>query len=135
MVEKIVDRAITSLRANRVEINREQWIQDAEECDKAGSVVTCQAVTRAVIGIGIEEEDRKRTWMEDAESCVSHGALECAHAIYAYALQAFPMKKSVWLRAAYFEKNHGTRRDSHYLYAMVSITARTESNLKNTTFL
>ncbi|PIO15618.1 hypothetical protein AB205_0017190 [Aquarana catesbeiana] len=109
MVEKIVDRAITSLRANRVEINREQWIQDAEECDKAGSVVTCQAVTRAVTGIGIEEEDRKRTWMEDAESCVSHCALECAHAIYAYALQAFPMKKSVWLRAAYFEKNHGTR--------------------------
>ncbi|PIO30272.1 hypothetical protein AB205_0028180, partial [Aquarana catesbeiana] len=68
MVEKIVDRAITSLRANGVEINREQWIQDAEECDKAGSVVTCQAVTRAVIGIGIEEEDRKHTWMEDAES-------------------------------------------------------------------
>ncbi|CAJ0965970.1 unnamed protein product, partial [Ranitomeya imitator] len=108
MVEKIVDRAITSLRANGVEINREQWIQDAEECDKAGSVVTCQAVVRAVIGIGIEEEDRKHTWMEDADSCVSHGALECARAIYAHALQVFPSKKSVWLRAAYFEKNHGT---------------------------
>ncbi|CAH2302962.1 pre-mRNA-processing factor 6 [Pelobates cultripes] len=109
MVEKIVDRAITSLRANGVEINREQWIQDAEECDKAGSVVTCHAVIRAVIGIGIEEEDRKHTWMEDSESCVSHGALECARAIYAHALQVFPSKKSVWLRAAYFEKNHGTR--------------------------
>ncbi|XP_023861301.1 pre-mRNA-processing factor 6 [Salvelinus fontinalis] len=109
MVEKIVDRAITSLGANGVEINREQWIQDAEECDKAGSVATCQAVIRAVIGIGIEEEDCKHTWMEDAESCVSHGALECARAIYAHALQMFPSKKSVWLRAAYFEKNHGTR--------------------------
>uniref|UniRef100_A0A7N8XFF2 Pre-mRNA-processing factor 6 n=1 Tax=Mastacembelus armatus TaxID=205130 RepID=A0A7N8XFF2_9TELE len=109
MVDKIIDRAITSLRANGVEINREQWIQDAEECDKAGSVATCQAVIRAVIGIGIEEEDRKHTWMEDADSCVAHGALECARAIYAHALQVFPSKKSVWLRAAYFEKNHGTR--------------------------
>ncbi|XP_023367765.1 pre-mRNA-processing factor 6 [Otolemur garnettii] len=109
MVEKIIDRAITSLRANGVEINREQWIQDAEECDRAGSVATCQAVMRAVIGIGIEEEDRKHTWMEDADSCVAHSALECARAIYAYALQVFPSKKSVWLRAAYFEKNHGTR--------------------------
>lgn len=27
MVEKIIDRAITSLRANGVEINRDQWIQ------------------------------------------------------------------------------------------------------------
>uniref|UniRef100_A0A671L1M0 Pre-mRNA-processing factor 6 n=1 Tax=Sinocyclocheilus anshuiensis TaxID=1608454 RepID=A0A671L1M0_9TELE len=68
MVEKIIDRAITSLRANGVEINREQWVQ-----------------------------------------CVAHGALECARAIYAHALQVFPSKKSVWLRAAYFEKNHGTR--------------------------
>lgn len=42
--------------------------QDAEECDKAGSVATCQAVIRAVIGIGIEEEDCKHTWMEDADS-------------------------------------------------------------------
>lgn len=47
--------------------------------------------------------------MEDAESCVAHGALECARAIYAHALQVFPSKKSVWLRAAYFEKSHGTR--------------------------
>ena len=126
-------------------------LQDAEECDKAGSVATCQAVIRAVIGIGIEEEDRKHTWMEDSDSvsnvicflfflhrplldpnslrgtshshlaaefyrclsvmfqCVSHGALECARAIYAHSLQVFPSKKSVWLRAAYFEKNHGTR--------------------------
>uniref|UniRef100_A0AAY4EQ66 Pre-mRNA-processing factor 6 n=1 Tax=Denticeps clupeoides TaxID=299321 RepID=A0AAY4EQ66_9TELE len=109
MVEKIIDRAITSLRANGVEINREQWIQDAEECDKAGSVATCQAIIRAVIGIGIEEEDCKHTWMEDAESCVAHGALECARAIYAHALQVFPSKKSVWLRAAYFEKSHARR--------------------------
>ncbi|XP_006723832.1 pre-mRNA-processing factor 6 isoform X1 [Pongo abelii] len=84
-------------------------VEDAEECDRAGSVATCQAVMRAVIGIGIEEEDRKHTWMEDADSCVAHNALECARAIYAYALQVFPSKKSVWLRAAYFEKNHGTR--------------------------
>lgn len=31
-------------------------------------MATCQAVIRAVIGIGIEEEDRKHTWMEDADS-------------------------------------------------------------------
>uniref|UniRef100_A0A803KDQ0 Pre-mRNA-processing factor 6 n=1 Tax=Xenopus tropicalis TaxID=8364 RepID=A0A803KDQ0_XENTR len=115
MVEKIIDRAITSLRANGVEINREQWIQDAEECDKAGSVATCQAIIKDVIGIGIEEEDRKHTWMEDADSCVAHSALECARAIYAHSLQVFPSKKSVWLRAAYFEKNHVLLWGSHCL--------------------
>jgi len=109
MVTKIIDRAVSSLKANSVEINREQWIKDAEEADAAKSVSTCQAIIRAVVGIGVEEEDRKHTWMEDAESCAAHGAYECARAIYAHALSVFPSKKSIWLRAAYFEKNHGTR--------------------------
>lgn len=37
------------------------------EAEKAGSVHTCQVVIRAVIGQGIEEEDRKHAWLEDAE--------------------------------------------------------------------
>uniref|UniRef100_T1JN63 Pre-mRNA-processing factor 6 n=1 Tax=Strigamia maritima TaxID=126957 RepID=T1JN63_STRMM len=109
MVDRIVERAIASLRANIVEINREQWIQGAIECEKAASVLTCQAIIRTVIGVGVEDEDRKHTWMEDAEACASQGTYECARAIYAHALAVFPSKKSIWLRAAYFEKNHGTR--------------------------
>ncbi|KAK0053867.1 pre-mRNA-processing factor 6 [Biomphalaria pfeifferi] len=109
MVEKIIERALNSLRANMVEINRDHWIKDAEDCEKSGSIHTCQAIIQAVIGIGIEEEDRKHTWMEDADSCASHQAYECARAIYAHALAEFPSKKSIWLRTAYFEKNHGTR--------------------------
>lgn len=68
MVEKIIDRAVTSLRANGVEINREQWLNDAVECEKAGSVLTCQAIVRTIIGIGVEDEDRKHAWMEDADA-------------------------------------------------------------------
>ncbi|CAG2064087.1 unnamed protein product, partial [Timema podura] len=68
-----------------------------------------RVLIRAIIGQGVEEEDRKHTWMEDAEACASQGAHECARAIYAHALATFPSKKSIWLRAAYFEKTHGTR--------------------------
>lgn len=109
MVDKIIERSITSLKANMVDINREQWIKDAEEAEKAGSPHTCQCIIKHVIGIGIEDEDRKHSWMDDAETCISHGAVECARAIYAHALTTLPGKKSIWLRAAYLEKNHGTR--------------------------
>ncbi|KAL0275367.1 UNVERIFIED_CONTAM: hypothetical protein PYX00_003230 [Menopon gallinae] len=109
MVEKIIDRALSSLSANGVEINREHWFKEAMEAEKAGSVHTCQVVIRAIIGQGVEEEDRKHTWLEDAETCASQGAFECARAIYAHALSTFPSEKSIWLRAAYFEKAHGTR--------------------------
>jgi len=109
MVDKIIERSITSLKANMVDINREQWIKDAEDSEKSGNVFTCKSIINNVIGIGIEEEDRKHSWMDDAESCIAHGAYACARAIYAHALNCMPSKKSIWLRAAYLEKNHGTR--------------------------
>lgn len=109
MVDKIIDRAVKSLEANRVEIKRDQWLQDAQECEKAGSVRTCQAVIKSVIGIGVDEEDQTDTWMDDAEACTQLGAFECARAIYAHALAKYPMKRELWMAAAYFEKEHGTK--------------------------
>lgn len=109
MVEKIIDRALTSLSANGVEINRDTWFAEAVEAEKSGAVHTCQSIIRSVIGVSVEEEDRKQTWIDDADNCAKDGAFECARAVFAHALQIFPSKKSIWLRAAYFEKNHGTR--------------------------
>lgn len=72
MVEKIVDRSLTSLTANGVEINRDHWFQEAIEAEKSGAVNCCQAIVKAVIGIGVEEEDRKQTWIDDAEFVSIH---------------------------------------------------------------
>jgi len=108
-VNRVIERAFQALKIHKMDLNRDQWIQDAEDAEKSGSVATCQSIIKNVIGIGVEEEDRKSTWMNDAESCISHKAYECARAIYAYSLHVFPNKKSVWLRAAHLEKNHGTR--------------------------
>ena len=109
MVSKIIDRAISSLSANGVEINKELWMKDGMDAEKAGSVQTCQAVIKAVIGVGVDEEDRRDTWLEDAETCKNAKAYECARAVYAHALTVFPKKKSIWKEAAFFEKEHGSR--------------------------
>ena len=47
--------------------------------------------------------------MDDAEQCASRGSVETARAIYAHALKVFPNKKSIWIKAAYFEKAKGTQ--------------------------
>lgn len=68
MVEKIIERALTSLSANGVEINREQWFKEAIESEKGGHVYCCRAIIKAIIIHGVESEDQKHTWMEDAEN-------------------------------------------------------------------
>ncbi|KAK0403909.1 hypothetical protein QR680_017187 [Steinernema hermaphroditum] len=108
MVPKIIDRALKSLKANVVEINRDQWLKDAIDAEKSGNVVTCQAIINNVLGIGIEDEDRKHSWMEDAQMFTREAAYACARAVYAHALQIFAVKKSVWQEAVQFEKNYGT---------------------------
>jgi pre-mRNA-processing factor 6 len=69
MVDKIIERAISSLTANGVELNRDQWLTDAIECDKAQSYMTCRAIIKCMIGHSLEDEERKDTWLEDAETC------------------------------------------------------------------
>ncbi|CAM8891011.1 unnamed protein product [Rhodiola kirilowii] len=109
MVEKIIERGIKTLQREGLVIDREEWMKEAEAAERAGSVATCQAIIHSTIGVGVEEEDRKRTWVADAEECKKRGSIETARAIYAHALTVFLTKKSIWLKAAQLEKSHGTR--------------------------
>ena len=113
MCERIIERAIKSLDANRVEINRREWMDEAVECDTSGGGVrTCHALVRSVIGIGVDPEDHIDTWLDDAEQCVERRAYECARAIYTHALATYPGHKEMWMASAYFEKEHGESRDA-----------------------
>ncbi|XP_073001008.1 protein STABILIZED1 [Typha latifolia] len=108
-VTKVIERGIRSLQREGLDIDREGWMKEAEAAERAGSILTCQAIIKNTIGVGVEEEDRKRTWVADAEECKKRGSIETARAIYAHALSVFLTKKSIWLKAAQLEKSHGTR--------------------------
>ncbi|KAJ1363363.1 hypothetical protein KIN20_023212 [Parelaphostrongylus tenuis] len=108
MVDRIVQKALTSLTANMVELNREHWMKDAVDAERAGCTLTCQAIIRHVIGTGVEDEDKKATRLGDADSFAKQGALACARAVYAHALKNIEKRKGIWLAAAHFEKTHGT---------------------------
>ncbi|CAB3397864.1 unnamed protein product [Caenorhabditis bovis] len=111
MVDRIVAKAISSLKANQVEINRDQWMKDAIDAEQANCPLTCQAIIRNVIGIGVEDEDKKATWLEDAESFEKQQAYTCARSVFAIALIEMPRKKSIWNAAIQFEKDHGTIKE------------------------
>ncbi|XP_058213696.1 protein STABILIZED1-like [Rhododendron vialii] len=108
-VGKIIENGIRVLRKVGVVIDREAWMKEAEAAERAGSVATCQAIVHNTTGVGVEDEDRKRTWVADAEECEKRGSIETARAIYAHALTIFLTKKSIWLKAAQLEKTYGAR--------------------------
>ena len=71
-------------------------------------MATCRAIVKEVVGLGVEDADRKRTWLADAEESERRGAVETSRAIYGHALGVFPGKKGIWRRAAQLEKARGT---------------------------
>ncbi|EEY56427.1 pre-mRNA-processing factor, putative [Phytophthora infestans T30-4] len=104
MIDRIIQLALKSLQKHQVVMNREMWLKEAEACELADAPLTCAAIVRASLDVGVDPEDRKRTWMDDAENSINRGALLTAKAIYAAALKVFPGKKSIWLRAVALEK-------------------------------
>lgn len=67
-----------ALRANTVELSREEWIKEAEKAEKSGAPSTAQSIISCVIGMEIDEEDQKHIWMTDADECIANGSIHCA---------------------------------------------------------
>eukprot|EP00736_Rhodelphis_marinus_P011035 Rmarinus@m.12531 len=107
-VQRIINLAVATLSKSNVIITRDVWIKHAQDAEAAVSPVTCQAIVRATLGMGIEDMDRKQTWLHDAEQLLDAGSIETARAVYAHALSVFPGKKGIWFKAAHLEKQHGT---------------------------
>ncbi|KAL0675297.1 hypothetical protein Bca4012_003278 [Brassica carinata] len=109
MVWNTIEMCVETLQRGGVVIDREYWINAARVCERGRYVVTCKAIIKNFIGIGVDEEDRKRTWLADAEMSKKRGFIETARAIYEHSLTVFLNKKSIWLKAALLEKSHGSR--------------------------
>lgn len=110
-VETIMKRAIQSLARESAMLKREEWITEAENCEKEGAILTCGAIIRETLGWSLDEDDdRKEIWMNDAKDSATRERYGTARAIYAYALRVFVNRKSIWLAAAELERDHGTTK-------------------------
>ena len=64
IVDRIIEKMLASLGQHEVVIGREQWLQEAQQCERSGALLTCAAIVRNTLSIGVEDEDRLATWMD-----------------------------------------------------------------------
>lgn len=64
VINRIIEKMMVSLSQYEVAIQREQWLREAEQCEQAGAPITCAAIVRNTIHLGVDEEDRLATWMD-----------------------------------------------------------------------
>ncbi len=63
-VRKVIARALKSLQANGVIIDRETWLREAENAEQSTPpmILTCRALVEEVVDMGVDPVDRERTW-------------------------------------------------------------------------
>lgn len=114
-VDKLFPRAIESLKANGVSMDRDTWLKHAEEAEKSNYPKTCAAIVNATITLGVErmqEHDQKgikKIWIQDAEALESRGSIQTAKAVWEAAVKLLPTKKGIWRRYGDMEAKHGSR--------------------------
>ena len=73
IVDRIIEKMLASLGQHEVVIGREQWLQEAQQCERSGALLTCAAIVRNTLAIGVEDEDRLATWMDGKRpTCYYH---------------------------------------------------------------
>lgn len=107
-VDKFIATVVNTLAEVGSNLTREQWILEAEKCEKAEYVHTCQAIINHTLNIDVDEDNELDTWLDDAQASVARGSIGTARAIYSQILKKHPNDDYVWMEAAFMEKKHGT---------------------------
>uniref|UniRef100_A0A6G1S430 Pre-mRNA-processing factor 6 n=1 Tax=Aceria tosichella TaxID=561515 RepID=A0A6G1S430_9ACAR len=108
LIEKIIKLSVSDLAERGVEINRNDWLKEAMDADRANFKCTCREIIRRIIGWNIQEQERLQTWLDDAKSFIVSGSINCARAVYLTIVEdkSYSRMESVWLEYANFELKH-----------------------------
>ena len=54
LVDRMIEKGLRSLQEHGAVIDRDAWLRDAETAERGGSPVTCRAIVRHTVSIGVE---------------------------------------------------------------------------------
>lgn len=128
-VDTIVSRGVHELEKLGAALQRDNWIEEAEKCEKEGALLTAQALIKATLGQGLNPEDERQTWTDDVEGLIERGSVECARAALAYALRTYSDDYSLWRKAIDIEKSHGSVETLEQVLERAVAAMPTEENL------
>ena len=92
----IISRGIAKTSKRKQVFEREEWLDEAQQCEKAGSLGTCRAIIKAVYGMDVKEQEKGMMWIEDADLAIQRGNKESAKIMFECALILNPSDRKLW---------------------------------------
>lgn len=107
-VDKKIVWCIKHLDKAKAQISREAWLSEAVKAEQAGSVLTCRAIVKYTMELGLDPDEFKSRWLDNAGEATGKYAIETARTLYQEACKRLPKDEDVWLKAFEFKKRNGT---------------------------
>ena len=95
MVEKIVERAVKSVKQSR-----DEWLMNAQECQDE-CPLTMDAIVKYCLVLDLDSRDYKQVFMEDVQG----KGIALTRCIFKHATNILPTKKSLWRKYIEFEQS------------------------------
>lgn len=106
-VQEMIKRGLKTLNNSAVVVQRKTWIEEASIAELAGSLMTCKAILRTTLNIGINEESQRKQWIEDFEYLYKQNSFEACRFFYSIVLEQDPSFKQMWKKAYLLENEKG----------------------------
>jgi pre-mRNA-processing factor 6 len=107
--EIVIQRGLKKITKKKIQIRREDWLEEAFLCEKSESNATAKAIIGAIFELDKTEADYEKQWIEDVDHAIARENHACAKSILEIALQNCPQVKEIWYKAIKFEKMFGTQ--------------------------
>ncbi|XP_061385339.1 pre-mRNA-processing factor 6-like [Danaus plexippus] len=107
-VNIIILRAVNNLTSKGVGLDRDVWIKFAEDCEKSNYPITCQAIVKSTMDIGVEDVNCLKIWFSDAEAVFKRNRIVTARALYSNIVEKMPTVETAWIELANLERQHGS---------------------------
>jgi len=108
MPQKMLAKAIPNLSLKGAVIDRENWLTFAQDAERDGFPVTCEAIIVGGHQHGVERVTRMTTWLDEAQECVRKRRFATARFILRKTAQELPSKDEVWEQWIQLEMTHGS---------------------------
>lgn len=137
-VVSLVQRSFKKLQKAGVNISRDQWLNEAAQCEKSESFTCSKAIIRESLEHGfdalleaysdVSEKQRQKVeiWIENSRQYRSHGALRCARFLLDDAVERFPGTEALWNQKIKLEEETGTPET--HAQALKSAVEKVEHN-------
>lgn len=105
-IQCVIQKGVEALSKSRDVIKRDEWLQAAQDADRADYPGTLAAIIENATDLGVLDSDRESKWIEDANDMEAKGCKRVARAIYARLTSTFPSRTDLWRLSASFEKRN-----------------------------